>query len=92
MTGSYTVEFTTGAAREIKKLPLKVQVAVLDAAGALESDPRPHGCKQLSGHDAYRIRVAGDYRVIGEVDDRRVLVTVLTVGNRPDVYRKHGRT
>ena len=43
----------------------------------LEQDPRPLGCKKLKGRDAYRIRI-GDYRVIYEIHDGRLVVTVIT--------------
>jgi mRNA interferase RelE/StbE len=51
----------------------------------LELDPRPLGCKKLKGRDAYRIRI-GDYRVIYEINDGRLIVTVVTIGHRREVY------
>ena len=51
----------------------------------LENDPRPPGCKKLKGRDAYRIRV-GDYRVIYEIQDDRLIVDVVTIGDRKNVY------
>ncbi|TPX02484.1 type II toxin-antitoxin system RelE/ParE family toxin, partial [Schumannella luteola] len=52
----------------------------------LGDDPRPHGARKLVGYDdAWRIRV-GDYRVLYEVRDEAVLVTVFTVGHRRAVY------
>jgi mRNA interferase RelE/StbE len=52
----------------------------------LEVDPRPNGVKKLSGLDkAWRIRI-GDHRVLYEIEDDVVLVTVFGVGNRRDVY------
>ena len=52
----------------------------------LGDDPKPHGCRKLSGRDGWRIRV-GDYRVIYEIDDEAREVTVLDVGHRRDIYR-----
>jgi mRNA interferase RelE/StbE len=53
----------------------------------LAADPRPSGCKKLAGNtDYYRIRV-GDYRVLYEVSDRDVLVLVIKIGHRREVYR-----
>jgi len=52
---------------------------------ALENDPRPPGCKKLKGRLGYRIRV-GDYRIIYEIQDKILLVTVLDVGNRSEIY------
>jgi mRNA interferase RelE/StbE len=53
----------------------------------LAADPRPSGCKKLTGNtDYYRMRV-GDYRVLYEVRDRDVLVLVIKIGHRREVYR-----
>ncbi|WP_368501900.1 type II toxin-antitoxin system RelE/ParE family toxin [Flavitalea sp. BT771] len=52
----------------------------------MEQDPRPSGCKKLKGRDAWRIRI-GDYRgVIYEIHDGRLVVTIITVGPRREVY------
>jgi mRNA interferase RelE/StbE len=51
----------------------------------LEGDPRPPGCKKLKGRDAWRIRI-GDYRAIYEINDGRLVVTVITIGHRREVY------
>lgn len=52
----------------------------------LSENPWPSGCEKLAGHDSYRIR-QGDYRVIYTVDKGRVVVEVVRVGHRRDVYR-----
>jgi mRNA interferase RelE/StbE len=58
-----------------------------DAIGALETNPRPPGCVKLQGADElYRVRV-GDYRIIYEVQDSVLVVLVVQIGNRRDVYR-----
>lgn len=83
---SYRVEFTTAAARQLKKLPRSARDRVLDAIAALEFDPRPHGAKKLVGEQtAWRVRV-GDYRVIYDVLDAELLVTVVRAGHRRDIY------
>lgn len=83
---AYRVEFTTAAAREVRKLDPQVRRRILTALGELEHDPRPHGVRKLAGYDnAWRIRV-GDYRALYEVIDERVLVTVFRVGHRREVY------
>jgi mRNA interferase RelE/StbE len=51
----------------------------------LQDNPRPHGCKKLKGRDAYRIRI-GDYRVIYEIRDKILLVSVILIGHRKDIY------
>jgi mRNA interferase RelE/StbE len=82
----YRVEFTTAAAREIRKLDPPIRRRIITALSALESDPRPVGVRKLTGYDnAWRVRI-GDYRVLYEVIDSTVLVTVFRVAHRRDVY------
>ncbi len=83
---TYQVEFTQAAARQVRKLPKPVQNKVLEAIEGLQSDPRPHGSRKLVGEDyAWRVRV-GDYRVIYEVFDNELVVTVVRAGHRREVY------
>lgn len=60
---------------------------VLAAIEALAENPRPPSCKKLVGQDGWRIRVANTYRVIYEIHDRVLLVTVVDVGHRREIYR-----
>ncbi|MHC4552478.1 MAG: type II toxin-antitoxin system RelE family toxin [Planctomycetota bacterium] len=54
----------------------------------MEANPRPHGCKRLKGKQAlYRVRT-GDYRIIYTLNDNQLLVLVVKIGNRRDVYQK----
>lgn len=83
----FTVDFTAAAARQIRKLPVRERNRLLDAIEGLTEDPRPHGAKKLVGEQlAWRIRV-GDYRVIYEILDERLTVTVVRAGHRREVYR-----
>ncbi|AMD87667.1 plasmid stabilization protein [Actinomyces radicidentis] len=85
---SYRVEFTSAAARQVRKLPRPVRGRVLDAVAQLAEDPRPHGAKKLVGErTAWRIRV-GDYRVIYDVLDERLTVTVVRAAHRREVYQR----
>uniref|UniRef100_A0A942YB56 Type II toxin-antitoxin system RelE/ParE family toxin n=1 Tax=Neobacillus citreus TaxID=2833578 RepID=A0A942YB56_9BACI len=84
---SYRVEFTSSAARAIRKLPKNVRTRLLDAVAQLSDDPRPVGSRKLAGAEiAWRVR-AGDYRVIYEVEDDVLLVTVVRAAHRREVYR-----
>ena len=84
---SYRVEFTTAAARQIRKLPKPARTRVLTAVSGLTDDPRPHGAKKLVGErTAWRIRV-GDYRVIYDVIDAQLTVTVVRAAHRREVYK-----
>ncbi len=83
---SYRVELTTAAARQVKKLPRPARDRVLDAIEDLADEPRPHGAKKLVGEKtAWRLRV-GDYRVIYDVFDDELVVTVVRAAHRRDVY------
>lgn len=83
----YRVQVVATARRELLKLPAKLRVRVADSIRALSADPRPPGCKKLAGNAAYyRIR-AGDYRVLYDIREREVLVLVIKIGHRRDVYR-----
>ncbi len=53
----------------------------------LEDDLRPSGVEKLSGDDKYRLR-QGDFRILYEIRDRDLIVTVVRIGNRRDVYRR----
>lgn len=83
----YQIEFAPAARRQIKKLPKAAQSAIVARLEALAEHPRPPGCKKLSGEEhLYRIRT-GDYRIVYQVQDARLMVMVIRVGDRKDVYR-----
>ena len=69
------------------KLPRSLQEELLTAIERLEITARPSGCKKLEATaDAYRIRV-GQYRIIYQIRDDVLVVLILRIGNRRDVYR-----
>lgn len=59
---------------------------IADAIRRLADEPRPRGIKKLSGRDAWRIRI-GDYRVLYEIHDARLLILVVDIGHRRNIYR-----
>jgi mRNA interferase RelE/StbE len=85
---TWTVAFTKGAEREIARLDRPVQARILQAPVRLEEDPftAPNVKALRGGGDGYRLRV-GDHRVLYQVLDERVLVLVVKVGHRREVYR-----
>jgi mRNA interferase RelE/StbE len=84
---TYQVRLLVTARRQLLRVPTRIRSRIGDAIRALAADPRPPGCKKLAaGADYFRIRV-GDYRVLYEVRDRDVLVLVIKIGHRRDVYR-----
>ena len=87
MTAGYRVEIARRALKSIQALPKKEQQRVRAAIELLADTPRPPGCVALKGEtSAYRVRV-GDYRVVYEIHDRHLLIQVVRVGHRRQVYR-----
>ena len=83
----YTVGTTPAVDKQLSRLPVSVQRRLTETIEGLESNPRPHGVKKLAGHDnLWRVRV-GDYRIIYTIEDDRLLVLVVKLGHRGDVYR-----
>ncbi|MBN2768684.1 MAG: type II toxin-antitoxin system RelE/ParE family toxin [Campylobacterales bacterium] len=81
----YKIEIKKSAQKEIKNLPNKELKKVVDKIASLASEPRPAGCKKLSGEEKYRIRV-GSYRVLYSIEDDVLAIYVVKVGHRKDVY------
>lgn len=81
----YKIIFHPGAFRELGKLPKDVQKRIGKAVDALADIPRPQGCIKLANVEAYRIRV-GTYRIIYTIKDDRLVVLVVKIGHRRDVY------
>jgi len=63
------------------------QKRIIEAIYQLAECPRPSGCKKLIGRDAWRVRV-GTYRIIFEIRDDRLLILVIAIGDRKDIYRQ----
>ncbi|MFD1145848.1 type II toxin-antitoxin system RelE family toxin [Saccharothrix hoggarensis] len=86
---AYEIEWTAAALRELRKLDKQTGRRIVLAVTTLGADPRPPGCRALAGRPAgvMRIRV-GDHRVIYQVEDTKVLVTIVRVAHRREVYRK----
>jgi mRNA interferase RelE/StbE len=84
---SYRIEWKASAVRELKRLDRSVISRIAEAVGHLAQRPFPQGCRKLKGSaDTYRIRV-GDYRVVYEVVEHRLVIEVVRVRHRKDVYR-----
>lgn len=84
---AYKIELTKAAMRALHALPRNHLKAVDVAILGLADDPRPQGCKKLRGESgSWRIRV-GDYRVMYRIEDDVLLVLVVRVGHRREVYR-----
>lgn len=83
---SYSVHIKRSAAKELEAVPPKDRKRIIKRIEGLASDPRPPGCEKLSGEEKYRLR-QGDFRILYEIVDQELIVTVVKIGNRRDVYR-----
>jgi mRNA interferase RelE/StbE len=84
---SYRIVFAKSAQKELNKLPKPFGSKVLAKIFALSSNPRPTGCKKLEGSEnSYRIRI-NDYRVIYSIYDDHLLIDIIKIDNRKQVYR-----
>jgi len=84
---SYRIEFKPSATRALRGLSKDTQRRLSPKINALAENPRPHGVEKLSGEEnLYRIRVR-DYRIIYQIRDKVLLVLVVHVGHRREVYR-----
>jgi len=84
---TYRVELLPRAEKQLRGLPSPVQVRITLAVRELADNPRPPGCGKLAGtDDLWRIRV-GDYRVIYQIQNAVLLVLVVRIGHRRDIYK-----
>lgn len=83
----YKIELRPAAARAMRKFDPPVARRIQAAIALLAEDPRPPASRPLRGRAAWRVRV-GDYRVIYTIEDDILLVVVVTLGHRRDVYQR----
>lgn len=82
----YQIEFTSAAARQFRKLPAEARRRLAARIDALAADPRPPGAVAIKGADrTLRLRV-GDYRILYRVDDDRLVILLVRVGHRREIY------
>ena len=85
---SYRIEVAPAAVRQLRKLDRGAQRRVQAAIELLAREPRPNGAKKLAGGDGeWRVRT-GDYRVVYQIHDNVLLVLVVAVGHRRDIYER----
>lgn len=83
----YAISIDAHALRQLRKLEQQVQNRIVAKIDSLADNPRPHGAEKLAGREnRYRVRV-GDYRIIYEIKDAQLLVLVVAIGDRKDIYR-----
>jgi mRNA interferase RelE/StbE len=82
----YTIVLSNRAKKQLDKLSDKEVVPILNAIAELKENPRPFGYIKLTGRDGYRIRV-GNFRIIYHIFDKELIVDIVTLGNRKDIYK-----
>ncbi len=83
---SYKILVKKSVAKDLKNIPQKDVERIISAIQKLADDPRPPQSKKLSGQERFRIR-QGNYCILYTIEDNRLVVCVVKVGNRRDVYR-----
>lgn len=85
---NYKIEISSSAEKTLKKIPKKDILKVVQTIQQLAIDPHPQGSRKLQGEEnVYRVR-QGNYRVIYEVQNKKLLILVLKIGHRKDIYKK----
>ena len=83
---SYELVFKKSVAKDLREFPKADVRRILQRIRSLADEPRPPDCEKLSGQERYRLR-QGVYRIVYEIDDRVLIVLVVKVAHRTDVYR-----
>ena len=83
---TYSIEILRPAQKQLSKISRKDQARIIVAIRSLAKNPRPAACRKLSGRPVWRIRI-GSYRVIYDIDNDKILVTVIAIGHRREIYR-----
>lgn len=84
---SFKVSIKQSVAKDLRRIPKKQVARILKRIEALALEPRPAGAEKLSGQQKYRLR-QGVYRIIYEIKDEELVVVVVKVGHRGDVYKR----
>jgi len=82
----YELVFKKSVTKDLRDIPKKDIARILKCFDSIAEHPRGSGCEKLSGQDRYRVR-QGSYRIIYEIQDQVLVVTVVKVGHRREVYR-----
>jgi len=86
---TYSITIKKSAQKSLEKISQPHQRNIIQSIRGLSDQPRPNACKKLSGRDAWRIRV-GNYRIIYEISDFELIVLIVDVGHRREIYKTKG--
>jgi len=82
----YEILIERSAQKSLAKIPKSEQSKIIQSIENLSDNPRPHDSKKLSGRNGWRIRV-GNYRVIYEIQNNQLIILVLSIGDRKEIYK-----
>lgn len=83
---NYEVEFVKSAQKELNKLPHQISLRIAKAIYKLSTDPRKGNVRPMVGTKSWRLRV-GDYRVVYDIFDNKLMILVIRVRHRKEVYQ-----
>ena len=83
---SYKIHFSESVHKDFRQIPQKDINKIFALIDSLAIEPRPYGCKQLAGQENYRVR-QGNYRIIYSIRDTKLIILILKIGHRKDIYR-----
>lgn len=83
---SFKIIFKQSVAKDLRQIPKKDVARILKRIEVLRTEPRPPGAEKLSGQEKYRVR-QGVYRILYEIKNNELIVVVVKIGHRRDVYR-----
>ncbi|GAI53661.1 unnamed protein product [marine sediment metagenome] len=82
----YKITVKKSAAKELEDIPKKDLQKIIKRIQSLAQNPRPHRAQKLSGQQHFRVR-QGDYRIIYSIDDKDLVVDIVKIGHRREIYR-----
>ena len=83
---NYRIVIKKSAAKEIERIEKKDKIRIIEKIRSLAVEPHPHGSKKVSGQEKYRIR-QGNYRILYQLIDDELIINVVKVGHRRDIYK-----
>lgn len=81
----YSVQFTSSAQKELKRIPKKDQIRIITRIQELSKDPRPVQSKRLTNEEKYRVR-QGNYRILYQIKDKELIIVLVKIRHRKDAY------
>lgn len=82
----FEITYRPSVAKDTRGIPANEMRRILERINQLADDPKPPGSTKLSGKDYYRIR-QGDYRIVYEIVENRLIIIIIKVGHRREIYR-----